>query len=332
MQAQEIKYRWLEFLRTERRASAHTLESYSRDVGFFLDYVGPGAGMAEISVTEFRGFAAALARKGKSAQSIARNISALKNFFKFMELNEIAKNSAIGLIRSPKIPKRLSKSVDAPDVFNLLDAFGEIGLPPWAARRDRALFTLIYGAGLRISEALGLNVGDIGGDTLRVYGKGNKERIVPLLPIVKKEIERYMEACPFAHSTVIPAPRNLRRGTEPESNVKNVQKEALRDLNSRQGGNNGLPLFIGEKGSRLTPRVAERDIEAARNLLQLPKTTTPHALRHSFATHLLAAGTDIRTIQELLGHSSLSTTQLYTKTDMGSILKAYRRAHPHAKD
>lgn len=294
MDANEIKSRWLEFLRSERRVSAHTLEGYARDAEFFLDYIGPGADIAKTTIAEFRGFAAMLARKGKSAPSIARNIAAIKNLFRFMEQDEIAKNAAIQILRSPKTPKRLSKSVDAPDVMRLLGALGELGLPPWAARRDRALFTLIYGAGLRISEALGLNVGDIAADTLRVRGKGGKDRIVPLLSIVKDEIRRYMDDCPFG---MVP----------------------------------GDPIFRGEKGARLTPRVAERDIEAARNLLQLPKTTTPHALRHSFATHLLAAGTDIRTIQELLGHSSLSTTQLYTKTDMGKILETYRRAHPHAK-
>jgi integrase/recombinase XerC len=299
MEVQEIKKEWLEFLRVERRASPHTLEGYARDLGFFIKYMGGNFDPSKVGLAEFRGFVAGLARAGKSAPSIARNVAAVKSFFRFMEQDEIAKNAAIRILRSPKIPKKLSKSVDAPDVFRLLDAFDDVVKPKWMALRDRALFTLIYGAGLRISEALGLDVGDVAGDMLRIRGKGNKERIVPLLPIVKEEIGKYMEACPF--------------------------------LNKNKTRENSIALFRGAKGMRLTARVAQRDIEAARDFLQLPATTTPHALRHSFATHLLAAGTDIRTIQELLGHSSLSTTQLYTKTDMRSVLAAYKKAHPHAK-
>ncbi|MDR1476620.1 MAG: site-specific integrase, partial [Rickettsiales bacterium] len=181
MNLSEIKKRWLEFLRVERRSSSHTLESYARDLDFFIGHMGGDFDPSKVGLAEFRGFVAGLARAGKSAPTIARNIAAIKSFFQFMEQEEIAKNSAIQILRSPKVPKRLSKSLDAPDVFRLLDAFDKLGLPSWVAKRDRALFTLIYGAGLRISEALGLNSSDVGGDMLRIRGKGNKDRVVPLL-------------------------------------------------------------------------------------------------------------------------------------------------------
>ncbi|MDR2098476.1 MAG: tyrosine recombinase XerC [Rickettsiales bacterium] len=300
MEIQEIKKRWLEFLKSERRMSGHTVESYCRDLGCFIKYLresGQGtdsAALSRLPITEFRGFIADITRDGKAAVSVARNISAVKNFFKFMEENGIAANPNIALIHSPRTPKRLSKSVAEVDVMNILGAFEKLQKTAWLAARDRALFTLIYGAGLRISEALGLDCGDIGGEELLVKGKGGKERMVPLLPIVKDEIEAYLRAAPFAMCA-------------------------------------GDPIFRGTRGARLSARVAERDIEAVRGYLRLPATVTPHALRHSFATHMLAAGTDLRTIQELLGHSSLSTTQLYTKVDMGEIVKAYRKAHPRGR-
>ncbi|MDR1009276.1 MAG: tyrosine recombinase XerC [Rickettsiales bacterium] len=284
--------KWLVFLRTERRQSAHTIEAYARDLRFFLEYIGD-RDLSDLAIGEFRGFITTLAKADKSPATIARNISAIKSFFRFCSQNGLATNANLTLLRTPKLPKKLSSSLDKTDAFRLLDAFGEILPEPWLAARDRALFTLIYGAGLRISEALNLDIGSLDTDSLRVMGKGNKERIVPLLPIIKKEVEAYLKLLPWHR--------------------------------------NEGPLFLGAKGARLTARVAERDLEAARNHLQLPAATTPHSLRHSFATHLLAAGTDLRTIQELLGHSSLSTTQLYTKTDMGRIIAEYNKAHPHAK-
>jgi len=295
MEAPEARKKWLEYLTHERRGSRLTAEAYGRDIGFFLGAVGEGKDLSKISISEFRSFIADLARKGKSAPTIARNISAIKSFFKFLKSRGIADNPNVGLLKNPKIPKRLSKSVETADVFKLLEAFDEIFTEkPWVAKRDRALFTLIYGAGLRISEALSITPASVSGETLRILGKGNKERIVPLLPIVKDEVAKYMAAVPF-------------------------------DLAPN------LPLFRGEKGAGLVARVAQRDMESARARLQLSHTATPHALRHSFATHLLSNGVDLRTIQELLGHSSLSTTQLYTKVDMREIMKSYAHAHPHAK-
>ncbi|MCL2439127.1 MAG: tyrosine recombinase XerC [Alphaproteobacteria bacterium] len=291
MIALEARRKWLDFLRSERRFSAHTLVAYENDIGDFLKYVG-GRDLSDISLREFRGFVATMAREELRATSIARKVSALKSFYRFLEQNGIANNPYVAILRLPKQPKKLSKSLGHEDVGEILDAFNAIAKLPWIARRNRALFTLIYGAGLRISEALGVNIEAVGEDEIRIRGKGSKERIVPLLSVIKTEIESYINAMPFSRTTG--------------------------------------PLFIGEKGARLSARVAERDFAAARNYLQLSASATPHSLRHSFATHLLAAGADLRTIQELLGHSSLSTTQLYTKTDMGTIAKQYAKSHPRA--
>ncbi len=302
MHIEKIKNQWIEFLTSERRVSLNTIDGYDRDVNFFLSYIYNELGvknidskyLSSIKITVFRSFVAFLVRQNKSNISIARNISSIKNFFKFMEQNEIANNQAIQILRSPKIPKRLSKSVDQIDIMNLLNNFNILIKEKWQAKRDIAFFTLIYGCGLRISEALNLNVSDINSDVLKIKGKGNKERIVPMLPIIKEKIDEYMSVAPF-------------------------------DFRIND------PLFRGSRGARLVARVAQRDIEMVRNYMGLPKTTTPHSLRHSFATHLLANGTDLRTIQELLGHSSLSTTQLYTKVDMGKVFESYQLAHPHAK-
>ena len=304
MHINEIKQKWIEFLKSERRVSNNTIESYERDIDIFLHFLKNTANIKEINsntletidISTFRSFITTLARQNKSNVSIARNISALKNFFKFMQQNEIANNQSIQILHSPKIPKKLSKSINSIDIMKLLDCFNEIIKDKWQAKRDIALFTLIYGCGLRISEALSLNYTDINDndDVIKIKGKGNKERIVPILPIIKEKINDYLKIAPF----------NFRTHD---------------------------PLFRGSRGARLTARVAERDIETARNYIGLPKITTPHSLRHSFATHLLANGTDLRTIQELLGHSSLSTTQLYTKVDMGQIIENYKKAHPHAK-
>ncbi|MBR4315382.1 MAG: tyrosine recombinase XerC [Alphaproteobacteria bacterium] len=303
MHISKIKELWLDFLISERRVSQNTVDGYSRDIDFFIKYLTQfediknidNKFLNNISISTFRSFLASLTRENKSNVSIARNVSSIKNFFKFMEQNEIANNQAIQILHSPKIPKKLSKSVASVDIIKLFDSFNKLAKYPWIAKRDIALFTLIYGCGLRISEALNLNVSDVSSnDMLRITGKGNKTRLVPLLDVIKEKINDYLKIAPF-------------------------------DFKAK------TPLFRGEKGGRLTPRVAERDIANARDYIGLPQTTTPHSLRHSFATHLLANGTDLRTIQELLGHSSLSTTQLYTKVDMGKVIESYNSAHPHAK-
>ena len=305
MDYREIKKRWLDFLQSERRVSDNTVENYNRDVNKFIKYLQEIFGkdnlqdkdFADVSITQFRGFVAHIkngCEKDLSATSVARTISSVKNFFKFMNENGIVENTKIEILKSPKIPKKLSKAVDNVDIMKLLEAFDIVIKYKWQAKRDKALFVLIYGAGLRISEALNLNVADITNtDTLIIKGKGSKTRIVPFLPIIKDSIDEYLKVAPF-----------------------------MFDLK--------MPVFRGSRGARLTARVAERDMEKARNYVGLPSTTTPHSLRHSFATQLLFSGTDLRTIQELLGHSSLSTTQLYTKLDMGKIIETYKKAHPHS--
>jgi integrase/recombinase XerC len=298
----KIIQQWLDYLCTERRMSVHTVSSYERDLKFFIqfleEYLGDEPGLfnlQKLPITAFRSYMANRRTEGISQTSLARNMSTVRNFFRFMEMNDILENPAVKTVSSPKIPKRLSKAADLNDILSILDNFDKVVEEPWMAARDRALFTLIYGCGFRISEALSLNVGDVPEEgVIRVKGKGSKERIVPMLPVVYEEINKYIKVGPFAFS-------------------------------------DGSPIFRGARGMRMTPRVAQRDLEAVREWLGLSKTITPHALRHSFATHLLADGGDLRTIQELLGHSSLSTTQLYTKVDMGKIIKEYEKAHPKAR-
>jgi integrase/recombinase XerC len=286
MEKEGAREKWLEFLAGERRMSPHTVDGYRRDLDAFFAF-NPAPMAADIA--GFRAFITALSRQGKSPHSVARAISALKSFFRFLGQAGIASNADISLVRSPKVPKRLSKPVSVDDIPKMMDEFFKVIPTPWIAARDRALFTLIYGAGLRISEALSLDVGDTDGTVLRVHGKGGKERIIPLLSFVRGEIGRYLELRPHVGA-----------------------------------------LFIGEKGARLSPGVAERDMRLVRACLGLPATATPHALRHSFATHLLSRGADLRTVQELLGHSSLSTTQVYTKVDAADMLRNYAKAHPRA--
>ena len=303
MHIDSIRSQWLDFLRSERRTSEHTIAAYNRDLRDFLVYmentgtpISTTSDLEKVTITTFRAYISSLAHANMTNTSIARHISSLKNFYRYMGENEIATNSAITILHSPKIPKRLSKSVAQIDIRPLLESFHKIISTRWMALRDIALFTLIYGCGLRISEALSLTPADINNSDsmLRIRGKGNKERLIPLLPLVHKKIDEYLSVAPF-------------------------------DFRPHDA------LFRGSRGAQLSARVAERDIELARNYCGLPSTTTPHSLRHSFATHLLEAGTDLRTIQELLGHSSLSTTQLYTKVDMGRIIETYLHTHPHAK-
>ena len=200
-----------------------------------------------------------------------------------------------GAVRAPRPTPPIPKAITATDAMDLIDAAGSLSDTPWIAKRDTALFTLLYGCGLRIDEALSLNQADTPkDDAMVITGKGNRQRVVPVLPIVRQSIADYREACPFA-------PRPDR------------------------------PLFLGARGGRLNPGVVQRQMRKLRGLLGLPSTATPHALRHSFATHLLGAGGDLRTIQELLGHASLTTTQRYTSVDSERLIAVYEDAHPRAR-
>lgn len=286
---------WLSWLKDERRYSAHTLDAYARDFSafsFFFDKPLSLKRLAKLDVRDFRSFISARAAKHLEKTSLAREISTVKNFFRWLDNNDILKNSAIQIISSPRRGKILPKAIDVPETLNVLDAATDFSRTTWEGLRDKAILTLLYGCGLRISEALALNAGDIGNSaTLRITGKGNKIRIVPLLPEVIEAVNAYKAECPY----------NLRADDA---------------------------LFLGARGDRLSPRIIQRQLSKIRTYLGLPDTLTPHALRHSYATHLLAQGTDLRSIQELLGHASLSTTQRYTEVEIETLKQEYRHAHP----
>jgi len=294
---------WRAWLEVERNCSPNTLDGYGRDLAAFLNYLaahaGHAPGLPDIQVLEasdFRGYLAMRANQGVSRASTARAMSSLRGFFKFLDRRSLAHNAAITSVRTPKLPRSVPKRLSVAEAQEALEATLDTHDEPWLAMRDRALFTLLYGGGLRIGEALSLNVGDVpGGDAMVITGKGNKQRVVPLLPVIVERIAAYLENCPHKLGP-------------------------------------GDPLFVGARGARLNPGVVQRQMRKIRIFLGLPETATPHALRHSFATHLLAGGGDLRTIQELLGHESLSTTQRYTEVDTARLQEVYRDAHPRARE
>jgi integrase/recombinase XerC len=298
---------WLDWLGAERRASPLSLAAYRRDLAAFLAFVAgyreavPDlALLGRLERVDFRAWLAERARRRLAPTSSARALSAIRGFFRFLARRGILENAAIGGIATPKLPRSVPKPVGREEAADLIGLAGAEARDAWIARRDRALFTLLYGCGLRIAEALALDCGDLPGSArgalpeLTVLGKGRKERRVPMLPAVAEAIAAYLAVTPYGM--------------------------ASKD-----------PLFRGARGERLTARAAQRAMERLRILAGLPATATPHALRHSFATHLLAAGGDLRTIQELLGHASLSTTQRYTAVEPAAMLALYDRAHPRAR-
>ena len=293
---------WRAWLDSERRASRHTLDGYGRDLVSFLSFLRdyraeePALGMLSgLQPVDFRAFLAQRMNEGISKPSLARAMSTLRGFFRFLEKNELAANAAIKTIRSPRVPRSLPKALNIEEALETLDTAKELQEEPWLAARDFALLALLYGCGLRLGEALALACRDAPSvDTMVITGKGNKQRLVPVLPLVREAIQEYLRLRPF------PA--------EPAA-----------------------PLFVGARGKALNPGVAQRQVRRIREMMGLPETATPHALRHSFATHLLADGGDLRTIQELLGHASLSTTQRYTNVDAATLSGIYHAAHPRAK-
>ncbi len=289
--------RWTEWLRTQRNYSSHTISSYLSDINIFLDYLGRTKvkleDLQKMEVRDFRNFFSHRAKSEIRKASIAREESAVRNFFKWLDDNNIIHNMAIFQISSPKLPKVLPRAIDVNTTFDILDRAILDCSEPWLGVRDMAVFTLLYGCGLRISEALGLNVEDVGdSDFLKIRGKGNKELYVPILPVVVERIENYKKCCPYK-----------------------LEK--------------GAALFLGAKGERVKARIIQRKLQRIRTALNLPATVTPHALRHSFATHLLAQGSDLRSIQELLGHASLNSTQRYTDVNLDTIQKEYKKAFPN---
>ena len=274
--------RWRRWLKIERNFSAHTLDSYSRDLVTFFKYLSIHLGykpdlidLERLNAMDFRGYLVERNNSGLSRSSIARAISSLRNFFQFLEKQEVIQNSCIEIIKIPKPPKTVPKPLSADEAKDALNLFGKLQVIPWLANRDYSLMTLLYGCGLRISEALNLNVSNVPPDgNLIVDGKGNKQRLVPLMPIVFQSIDSYLQSCPF--------------------NLKDTD-----------------PLFVGVRGKRLNPGVVQSQMRKVRAIMGLPASATPHAFRHSFATHLLANGGDLRTIQAVsYTHLTLPTILL----------------------
>jgi integrase/recombinase XerC len=294
---------WLSWLTHERRGSAHTVDGYLRDLKDLLRFLETYRGetptlaaFASADRNDFRAWISDRSQRRIEAASTARALSAIKNFARFLAKRGLAQNGTIASLRNPKLPRSVPKPLNAAEAEDALDAVADLHAAEWIGKRDLAVLTLLYGCGLRISEALNLARRDApkSGGSLRIIGKGNKTRMVPVLPAVAEAIADYLKALP------IPC--------EPEG-----------------------PLFLGAKGKRLSPRLVQMAMQKLRMQLGLPESATPHALRHSFATHLLAGGGDLRAIQELLGHSSLSTTQRYTEVDAARLLAVYNAAHPRAQ-
>lgn len=294
--------RWLDWLTYEKNCSKHTIIAYQTDllsfIAFYRGYIGKPVDLDALkncSMTDFRAWLShdQLSLKRKKVSS-RRALSVLKSFFRFLSQEEIFENSAILRIKSPKVPQTIPRSLSVDEALDTVQQIETFQNEEWVGKRDAAVLLLLYGAGLRISEALNLNYKDRPCDgKVLVQGKGNKERYLPVLQQVEEAIEVYIKECPY--------------GFEKET-----------------------PLFLGVKGKRLQSGIVQKQIRKLRTALGLPENITPHALRHSFATHLLSHGTDLRTIQELLGHVSLSTTQKYTAVDRDTMLKIYNKAHPRA--
>ena len=295
--------RWLAYLGAERRMSPKTLEAYRRDVSQFISFLAEHTGgaprlrqLAGLTPADVRAFMAARRAQGAGSRSLMRGLAGTRSFARFLERNGKGKMAALAAVRAPKAPKTLPKPLPAAAAKRLTDRELRAGeaREQWIVARDAAVLALLYGAGLRISEALGLRRRDfeMATDALTVTGKGNKTRMVPLLPQAAQLIADYVALCPKL---------------------------------AADG-----PLFVAARGGPLSPRVVQLTMARLRGALGLPDSATPHALRHSFATHLLARGGDLRAIQELLGHASLSTTQIYTAVDSERLLDVYSSTHPRA--
>ena len=293
---------WLRALAAERRLAALTVEAYERDTRQFLHFLtghcggAPGLNdIASLRPADLRAFLAQRRNDGAGARTLGRGLAGVRSFLRWLEKRGLVNAAGVAAMRAPKQPKSLPKPLTASDARRVVSAEGQLAEEPWVAARNAAVLTLLYGSGLRISEALGLKAGEIEAraTVLRVTGKGGKTRLVPLLPIALDAVAEYRRLCPYHFG--------------PDA-----------------------PLFRGARGGPLQPAIVQREMARMRSALNLPETATPHALRHSFATHLLGHGGDLRAIQELLGHASLSTTQVYTGVDSKRLLDIYDAAHPRA--
>jgi len=301
-QALHLMEAWLARMLAVHGSSDKTISAYRRDVSGFLGFLSLHFGqatskdiLANITTSDMRAWMASERQRGIAARSLARELSAVKSFYRWLAHAENIESAAVSATRAPKLKQRLPRPVSSDAAKAMIDIVEVQAAEPWVAARDVAIVTLLYGCGLRISEALNLKRADHPlPEVLRITGKGDKTRLVPVLPAARNAIAQYIGHCPFT-----PPPEG--------------------------------PLFLGVRGKQLNPRAVQKVMEAARLQLGLPETTTPHALRHSFATHLLEAGGDLRSIQELLGHASLSTTQAYTAVDQARLMEVYEKAHPKGR-
>lgn len=299
--ARDALQTWLEGQKALQGASENTLDAYRRDVADFLAFItqhkGAPQGLAAlqgVTVSDMRAWMAWVRSQGISSRSLARKLSAVKTFFRWLGERHEFDPTAVLSTRSPKFHRKLPRPLDEDAARAMIDTVEFQSGSDWIAARDAAVVTLLYGCGLRISEVLSRTGRDLPlGDSLRIVGKGGKERIVPVIDAARQAVDRYLALCPYT--------------IDPDT-----------------------PLFRGARGGQLSPRQIQKVMEASRNQLGLPASATPHAMRHSFATHLLNAGGDLRAIQELLGHASLSTTQAYTAVDLDRLMDVYQRTHPKA--
>ncbi len=292
---------WLAGQKALNNAAENTLTAYRSDLlsylAFITEHFGDATGLAPLkkaSTSDMRAWMAHERARGVSARSLARSLSAVKSFYRWLAEREGFDPTAVLSVRSPKFQRKLPRPLAVEAARAMIDTVELQSQKGWIAARDAAVVTLLYGCGLRISEALALTGASIPlPDSLRIRGKGGKERMVPVLPVAREAVARYVAACPYPI----------------EANT---------------------PLFLGSRGAKLNPRLIAKVMEQSRMQLGLPATATPHAMRHSFATHLMEAGGDLRSIQELLGHASLSTTQAYTAVDTARLMEVYEKAHPRA--
>ncbi len=297
----DVLEKWLDWLKGVDGLAPNTIDAYRRDVAGYLAFMSGHFGgtaeparLQEAGLSDMRSWMASERRRGVSARSLARALSAVKNFTAWLAHRDGFDATAVLATRSPRFEKKLPRPLSEEAARGMIDTVELQSKERWIAARDTAVITLLYGCGLRISETLGLTGADYPiGETLRIIGKGGKERIVPVVPVGRLAVDQYVHLCPHPIMS-------------------------------------GVPLFRGARGGRLGARIVQKAVQAARMQMGLPATATPHAMRHSFATHLLAAGADLRTIQELLGHSTLSMTQAYTSVSTERLMEVYEAAHPRA--
>lgn len=298
---EDLRKLWLEQLAHERRASPHTLRAYGDDTarfgGFLVHHLGGSVGertLRRLAPADIRAFITHRRAEGLGPGGVQRALAAIRGFYRFLAREGILENAAPQGVRSPRLPRRLPRPLSQADAARALVVARDNDVD-WIGRRDAALLTVLYGAGLRISEALSLKRGDVPlGGTLTILGKGRKERIVPVLPLLRDAVQDYADRIPF-------------------------------------GGDAAAPLFLSRRGRPMSAREAQGLMQRLRGALGLSEKATPHALRHSFATHLLQGGGDLRSVQELLGHASLSTTQVYTAIETSQLRQTYEAAHPRAR-